>query len=332
MIEYPQIVAEDVEFTYAVSLVRALEVKLLSRERIMRMLEIPPSDLLKFLQDTDYARFLPTHPSLYESIITNSRGELFSLMEKLVPREYLYFLRLRYDLANMKALLRGRIIEKDVTGLLSPFGNYDTKWLEWVFREEKYYKLDGFAHAIEEAIVNYFQDKNSRNIDVVLDRAYYERRLKVSNLFYKTLTRIEIDLANLRTLTRIKWLNLEKSLLVRSIVKGGFISESELISAFDANLDEISQRFSNTPYYSQFSHGIDYLIKNASFVLLDRLCDEFIYSYIYDTTKYMNFGIEPVLAYFFKKENEHKVLRIIFAGKLNGIPNELIKERLPLGS
>ena len=45
-------------------------------------------------------------------------------------------------------------------------------------------------------------------------------------------------------------------------------------------------------------------------------------------SKYISFGIEPLIGYLAAKESEIMTVRIIMAGKLAGIPAELIKERL----
>ena len=40
------------------------------------------------------------------------------------------------------------------------------------------------------------------------------------------------------------------------------------------------------------------------------------------------FGIAPLAAYILARENEIKMVRIILSGKLNGFPDEFIRERL----
>ena len=44
--------------------------------------------------------------------------------------------------------------------------------------------------------------------------------------------------------------------------------------------------------------------------------------------KNINYGIEPVITYILAKEYEMKAIRLIMTGKINKIPNEVIKERL----
>ena len=46
------------------------------------------------------------------------------------------------------------------------------------------------------------------------------------------------------------------------------------------------------------------------------------------SAKRVTFGVEPLVAYLFAKENEVKQLRIILVGKNNGMDGELLKRRL----
>ena len=44
--------------------------------------------------------------------------------------------------------------------------------------------------------------------------------------------------------------------------------------------------------------------------------------------KLLCFGFEPILAFLIGKEYELQAVRIILSGKINGVPVEIIKERL----
>jgi V/A-type H+-transporting ATPase subunit C len=44
--------------------------------------------------------------------------------------------------------------------------------------------------------------------------------------------------------------------------------------------------------------------------------------------KYLSFGPEPILAYYFAKVNELNLIRMIVLAKLNAVSLDLVKERL----
>ena len=63
------------------------------------------------------------------------------------------------------------------------------------------------------------------------------------------------------------------------------------------------------------------------FTVFERLCDNFIMSYIKEA-KYKSLTMEPMAAYIYARETEVKTVRIIMSGKINGIDADVIKERL----
>ena len=48
------------------------------------------------------------------------------------------------------------------------------------------------------------------------------------------------------------------------------------------------------------------------------------------TAKYVTFGPEPVVAYYFARVNEINLMRMIILAKLNNFSSEFVKERLNL--
>ena len=332
VIHYPYIGDGDVRYAYALGRIRAMETRLLASQKIARLLDSTSADeLLKALQDTDYSPYLPKTPTLYEGIIREARKDLFHLMDELVlDPPLIELLKVKYDYHNAKTLLKGGIGEKDVKDLILDFGNIPKREIMGIFQEERYDKLPFLLEeGIEEAISSYYTSKDPRMIDISLDKACYKfLAQQTANPFLNTCTKIEIDLINLKILLRIRKYEQEKALFSKSIIPWGYIKERELLELFDEPLDGLSRSFEVTPYYNIVDEGIDYLRSKDSFLKFEKLCDDNFISFI-RITKYMAFGVEPILSYFYAKENEFKILRMIFVGKLNNIPDNLIKERRP---
>lgn len=328
-ITYPHIETENVEYAFALGRIRALESRLFTTQKIARLIETKDAeDLLKSLTDTHYSQYLPSNPHLYEDIIKNKRKEVYPLMEILIIDPFLVqVLRLKYDYHNVKVFLKSKIKGEKVpdiyeAGLLSDFGNIERKELEDIFEQERYDKLGfGLSEGIEDAISSYYSasgGKDPRLLDICIDRSYYTFLVNnLKNVFFATLVKIEIDLINIKTVFRLKWLNEELSLLAKALLDGGYIDYHEFLGIFEDSVETWTRKFQATPYYEI----IDQRGK-------EKFCDDHYLNFL-RTTKYMSFGVEPVISYFYAIENELKILRMLFVGKLNGIPNELIKERLP---
>ncbi|MCK4352020.1 V-type ATP synthase subunit C [candidate division WOR-3 bacterium] len=332
LITYPRIESEDTRYAYAVGRIRALEAKLLSSYKIARLLEAKDGDeLLRSLQDTDYSAWLPGDARDYENMLKKARIELHNLVDKLILDElFITVLKVKYDYHNAKVLLKSAIKEEEAFWLLSELGNIPKDELKSIFQEERYDKLGyNLPLAIGEAIATYYTNKDPRFLDIILDKFYYSYLAETPhNTFLNSLTKIEIDLVNIKTLLRIKWLKEEKSLLRASLVPGGWLEAFRFLESFDEPIESIPKYFNYTPYADIFNEGIEFLRTKNSFSRLEKLCDTHFTEFC-RATKYLTFGIEPIIAYFYGKENEFKILRMIFVGKLNQIPEDLIKERLP---
>jgi V/A-type H+-transporting ATPase subunit C len=333
LVSYPRICSDDTRYAYSVGRIRALESKLLSSHKIARLLESDSgADLLRGLQDTDYSQLLPENPRDYERMIKSARTELYELLDKLVIDDvFVALLKVKHDYRSAKLLLKGSIANKDVKELLSRFGNMESQEMMSIFSEEKYDRLSySLSKAVPEAISLYYTNKDPRFLDIVLDQYYYSYMLEQSgiNPFLQTLLKIEVDLTNIKSLLRIKQLGEGLKLFRKVFIRGSWLGLSYFSRSLDEQMDAVPRYFEHTPYARVLSEGTEFMQSRDSFLKLEKLCDDFAVEFL-RKAKYLTFGVEPVVAYFYAKENEFKILRMIFVGKLNQIPDELIKERLP---
>lgn len=329
---YPHIESEDTRYAFAVGRIRALETQLLAPHRVARFLETKDADeLLRGFQDTGYSPYLPSEPIHYEDAIKGARQELYNLAGKLILDDiFTQALKLRYDYHNVKVLLKSAIGEKPYSGLLSDLGNVPRQEIETVFQEEVYYKLKFLLpQAIAVAVADYYASKDPKIIDIILDKYYYYYLSKITeNVFFNTIIKIQIDLINLKTELRIKWLKEEKSLFAKAFIPGGYLELARFFNSFDEPIDAIPRYFEVTPYASIFDEGVSFLTAKNSFARLEKLCDDHLTEFL-RCSKFLAFGVEPILAYFYAKENEFKILRMLFVSKINAVPDEIVRERLP---
>ena len=67
--------------------------------------------------------------------------------------------------------------------------------------------------------------------------------------------------------------------------------------------------------------------KERSFRQFERCCNNFILEFL-SKTRYVVFGVEPLIGYLIAKENEITTIRVIMIGKLNNLSKETILERV----
>lgn len=330
---FPYIESEDDRYVYAVARIRALENGLLTSQKVSRLLGMSSEELLKSLGDTDYAHILPSTPNEYEEIIDRGREALFSLMDKLIlDPPVIQFLRSRFDNHNIKISLKAKIAEREPE-YLSPYGNIPTSQVTDIFRNELYSKLPSrFEEGIEKAVESYYIDKDPSMLDITLDQSFYayrnDRVLESNNLFMSALHKIDTDLTNIKTLMRAKWGKVDKRKFLNGLIDGGYIPYKDMMKFYDEAAENIWEYFRYTPYARILSEGAPLVFEKNSFLKLEKLCDDIFVKFM-RFTKYMTFGVEPVVAYFYAKENEFKILRMLFTVSIYGIEQDLLKERLP---
>ncbi len=145
-----------------------------------------------------------------------------------------------------------------------------------------------------------------------------------------------IDMHNIKTFLRLRILNEPQEKIEKFITSEGFLKKDFFFKLYAQDLSIFINRLEFVRKHNQFIDYADFLalpiekLRNKrSFVALEKAMHDFLIR-ILKPAKYFTFGPEPVLAYYFAKNNEIDLIRMIIIGKLNSLPEELLKERLNL--
>lgn len=337
-IRYPEFAAGDERYAYATGRIRALETKLLDRQRFERMLEAQSAhEALHVLQDTDYGIHMGElkDASEYERVLAAERKVAFDLFQNLCldgRASSTYFSR--FDFHNIKVLSKARATEQDFSSLLSSHGEFDQAEMMEIFDEEAFTRLPQHLGEAAQKAMEAFQSSGSpRLLDIAVDQSEHQYRLDLayglSNEFLLNLLRLSADTHNILTLYRIKWLGEDFKLYETAIFSGGFLEKDRLKQAFEEPWEGIPARFAVTPYIEIVEAGGSDVATNGSFSKLEKATDDYLMEYL-RLTKTVTFGIEPLYTYLLVKDNEVRSIRMVMVGKLYGIPGQRIRERLPV--
>lgn len=329
--KYPSFGVDNPEYAYACGRVRALEPKLMDRVRLERLSTAKDfEDLLKLLQDTEYAKYLNEihKPSDYEVLLRRENEKLLSLISELAVDPWVEEdLRLPYDFLNVKVYVKSIIFEKDFSSAFSRFSYYPVTLMKHAFEAGKYDTIPGaISRAYENAISSFYERKEIFRIDTAVDREMFkyfcsESRIEFLRIYYS----IKADLQNILTCLRLERMG-RTGIMKAVLLPCGFLP-SELffkVSDFNALLHEIRQ----TPYYEVIAPGYAIYQKVGNFVRIERDLANYLNGLIKEASK-KDLGVETLLAYYFKKKNEIALLRMIMVSKLNELPRELVLERIP---
>ena len=324
------------KYLYSVTRIRALETKLLDKTKIERMVEAKSADeIIKILYETEYASSISEMKSAedYETVLSNELSKTYELLREISPvPELTDLFSLRYDIHNIKTLIKSRYLGEENDGLLSNIGSIPQKKLKEMVKEEDFSDLNPILReGIEEIIGEFAVNPDPQLIDVILDkclyRLMYEKASDNNCNFLTDYISMQIDLINIKSLVRVKAMGYGRDFLKKVILPNGKLDYAFFNEILDESLETLIERLSYKDYGKAVEEGISYYIKTKSLTRFEKLSDDFIFE-LAKKGKYVAFGIEPLVGYLIAKENETKIIRMIMVGKINEIPNELIKERL----
>lgn len=324
------------KFTQAVSRIWVLETKLIDKAKIERMIEAPSAnEVLRILNETEYSNVSSNikRAEDYEEILSAELKRIYDLVYEISPvKDVVKLMSLKYDYHNIKVLLKGKVLNKDLSSMLINLGNLDLQEIKRKIDGDSFKSLNGnLGKGILEALKAFEETKDPQKIDIILDKYMYkelvELQKKLNYKFIDNLVKAMIDSTNIRTLLRVKKQNKNRDFAKEVIFEGGDIDSNKLIALLSETPENIMNKLQSTIYSNLVKEGLEGYIATDSASLLEKLSDNYIMD-LMKGSKLVTFGPEKILSYIYAKETEIKVIRIIMVGKLNNIAEEVIRERL----
>jgi V/A-type H+-transporting ATPase subunit C len=316
--------SEDRRYAYAVGRTRALETKLLDKDILGRVLEAREAESsLAILKERDYLQELAGLEDIhdFEEGLNIELLKLYDLLKEISPEpELIELFQVKYDFHNLKVFLktslpslpqaeRGKKEEGELP--LITLGLVEPEIMGKAIKEEDYRNLPpGYQEAIEKTKERFLETKEDpQEIDLVLDRELYsllwEKAATSRNEFLKEFFQIQIDLFNLDIYARLRRLKKDKKFLAGVLLDKGSLEKSIFLDLYEEPASP----------------------KEVEKTLKDKLSYPGLSSYL-EESKYVTFGLSPLINYLVAREKEVKILRFIILGKLNSLPLESLKEKL----
>lgn len=327
----------DLKYTYATGRIRVLETKLLSSSKVEKMINSRSiSDVLIYLEDTAYDDTIGEmkDPGKYGEFVKIERLISFDLMERLIlDPDVKHLFRIPYDFHNLKVLLKRRLSEVATSIVLSDFGTIPAEVTKTAFETDDFHLLPEFMReVIGQALAQHYLKKNLKSMEFLIDNLEYNHLLflsKKTNIpFLVTYVKIKIDLTNISTFLRIKYFN-TKDNVEEALIEGGNLPLRFFLQLISESPESLPSFFSNNPYSYLIEEGVRKIIEDGSFSIFDKESENYIMNYM-KLSRYVTFGIEPIVAYFVSREQDLNIIKMILVGKLNEIPTEEIRQRIPI--
>ncbi len=333
----PRARRDDFEYARFVAQLRVLELRLLTRNQLLRMVEAPDAETaFRLLAETEYGPAVAEASTVadYETALAAELSRVFRLLKANVPEpELVEVLGIAYDWQNLKTALKAALTGKPITAQnLVSAGNLSTESLLAVARGGSLTELpDPYRGPAIEAAGAFGSSGDPQEIDLRLDAARFPsiigRAKRWRYGMFAKVAAATADLVNLRTLLRLRAGRATVDLLKRAFVPGGDIAEDRLAAVFLLEPEDAAQALAGYPLSDVYAAGVAAWRSSNSLAAFEKLIDDRLLRMTTEA-RYIALGPEPVIAYLMAKENEIKNLRIIFTGKINRLPENTIRERL----
>ena len=231
----------------------ARETKMLSAERMERMIDAPTNDeAAKILEECGYGDLSGLSAKEAGAALEAHIAALFDEVEGMVPEAQLVQLfRLKYDYHNAKALIKARAMGVECDAILSQRGTVAPQKLLTAFLEEDYRDIPPIlAQAMVSAAAILARTTNPQAADFELDRAYFAQMLALSDGlsdggFARGYVQLQIDSANLRAAVRTRRMAKDADFLKTALIPGGTIGTDRVLAAFDS-AEALTALYGNT--------------------------------------------------------------------------------------
>ena len=229
-------------YTYA--RISAMKSLLLKKEDYDRVMKMHSSEIVKFMQEGDYAKEINELSIKYSGVklvenALNKHLERVFLKLKLISDPNIEYLMLqylkRYDFWNLKTLIRAKTVEKDlekVMDMLIPVGSLKLDKLRVLYSKNTVREIieeSGLINAreFEDAINNYESTKDLSEIENLFDYHYYQDSVEFASKIpeqgklFQEFFKYEFDVYNIMLLLKKIFFNLSKQSVEKYIINDG---------------------------------------------------------------------------------------------------------------
>lgn len=323
---------KDIDYLFLSTRIKALERKLLSRDRMERMLEARSNeDAAKVLTECGYPELTEVNVDVLNQILAEERDKTYKDLYAFAPdRSLVDVFKVRYDYHNVKVLLKAEATGQDGSRLLVDTGRVPAAALEEGVRASDLRGMPSILQAaIQEAREVLGTTGDPQLADFVLDRAYFEDMHELArtseSAFLQGYVRIQIDAANLKSVVRTLRMGKGGEFLKSVLFEKGNIDVNRILNAVSsgASLDELYA----TSVLHEAAEAGTAAVNGGGLTRFEKLVDDAVNAYV-GGAKYVAFGEAPLVGYLAAKDTEFTSIRIIMTGRLAGLPADVIRERL----
>ena len=322
----------DTDYLTLSTRVRVMETRLVTRERMERMLDArTDEEAVKILTECGYEELPALTNAGLDDLLSKARAALYRELSTAAPdRRVVELFQMKYDYHNAKVLVKAAAIGAEPDRMLMEGGRWSPARLRDAFQRDS---LGDFSEPFRQAVLRARETLNAGNdpqrADFVLDRAYFQEMADtakaVGSPFLQGYVRLLIDAANLRSAVRAARIGKGPDFLRQVLLPGGNVDVSVLSSGRGADLAAV---FRAGPLGEAAAAGAALTSPGSGeLTAFERMCDDAVTAYLAQARR-IPFGEQAVIGYLYARENEFTAIRTILSGRMAGLDGDTIRERL----
>lgn len=316
----------DLQYTYAVARIRSKELSLFSAATIEQLLARKTyENCLQFLQEKGWGD--SDTPMDAEKILTREREKTWEDIRELVPDMSVFGI-LDYPnvFHNLKAAIKEVCTEGNTSNIFYKDTNPSAEEILEAVKSRDFGSLPEYmAGAAAEAFETLLHTRDGQLCDVIVDRAaldaIYQAGKSAKDEIIRAYAESAVAVADIKIAVRSQKTAKSLEFMKRALAPCDSLSVDALAHAALGGPEAIRDYLAGTDY----AEGAEALAVSPS--AFERWCDNRII-YTIRPQKYNSFSVGPIVAYALARENEIKTVRIILSGKLNGLSDDSIRERV----
>ena len=335
-------------YAYGTARVRAMKVKLLPQETYTKLLVMALPELTRFIEESEYKAEVDELARKYSGIDLIEFATHLNLARTFVkltemtmgePHDLIVEYLRRWDIREIKTILRGKLYgasDEEILRVLVPSGELPLEFLQSLVRKPS---INEVIEALKDTV--YYEiikdidySESLMKLEDALDKFYYVRMVDLvskitGSSLYLRVVQMEIDVANLKTLFRLRNAGISGARALEYIVPNGlYLTEQEIEKMVNAPFEEFVSLLGKYPYWNAISDLVTDGIESLSRIEL-RL-DKFLNEHVWKTSTFYPLTVLPMLGYMLSKDTEVENIQAIARGKEAGLPEAIIKDHLIL--
>ena len=323
---------KDTDYLHASTRVTYLENQLITKEDLLKAIDADSArEAYRLLSGKQI--FKERGMDEYELAFEENLAENYKLVEDITEDLGLtYIFRYPIDGHNMKVLIKNKMTDEDFSGLLKSGGTIDVEVMK---RELDKNDFDAVPQALgqagAEATDELAKTRDSQIVDLLIDKAIVALMgEKAREIDCESLTEYvisKIDLINLKAALRLLRMKKDSYSASKVFAEGGSFEVKEWDEAYILGFDGIKNLIEKTVLSERMGEIVN-LIKQGKDIALFQQQEDGCFKDLFDRTRVVPFGIEPVITYLYMKDREIRACRLVLVSKIFNIAKEKIVERL----